>query len=168
MVAVFFLPIYANAVSVDGALGGVAGFATTFSQTVVRSVGVLFITMAVVAFLWGMVQFIWAKSNGGDGGKIKVGQDFMGWGLLALFIMFSVWGIIEFVGGATGINTGGEINMPYIQLTPGLLNTTNGSNQVSGNNQVKAQTQNTSASNSKVDTPPQNVVSNVVSGFIKD
>lgn len=113
-----FMPIFASALSTESALGGLAGIVDTFSNTVVRSVGTLFMTMSVVAFLWGMVQFIWAKSNGSEGAKIKVGQDFMAWGLLALFVIFSVWGIISFVGGATGIKTGGSIDVPSIQFKP--------------------------------------------------
>ena len=111
-----FVPVPSFAV-MDEALGGFAGFVDTFTSTVVRSVGALFMTMSVVAFFWGLLQFIWAKSNGGDGDKVKVGKDFMVWGLLALFIMFSVWGIIEFLGGVTGIKTGGNLEVPAVQLT---------------------------------------------------
>lgn len=114
---IVFLPYFAYAVSTDEALGGLAGMVDTFSGTVVKSVGTLFITLAVVTFFWGMVQFIWYKREG-NAGNVKVGQSFMAWGLLALFVMFSVWGIISFVGGAVGIKTGGEIQIPYLEFKP--------------------------------------------------
>ncbi len=68
---------------------------TTFTTTVVKSLGALLLAAALVAFFWGVVQYIWGNREAKPE-KIKSGNQFMGWGLLALFVMFSVYGIIQF------------------------------------------------------------------------
>ena len=74
-----------------------------FTSQVVSTVGALLLTLGTVVFIWGVVKFMWGKSQGKTEG-VKIGQDFMGWGLLALFVMFSVWGIIAFVQSSLGPN----------------------------------------------------------------
>jgi hypothetical protein len=68
---------------------------TTFTTTVVKSLGALLLAAALVAFFWGVVQYIWGNRSA-NAQKINDGNKFMGWGLLALFVMFSVYGIIQF------------------------------------------------------------------------
>lgn len=89
-----------------------------FTSTVVKAIGTLMLASATVAFFIGIVQFIWAKREG-NGEKAKVGQNFMLWGLIALFVMFSVWGIITFFGRTLGIQTGGNINIPSFNFVGG-------------------------------------------------
>jgi hypothetical protein len=93
---------------------------STFTQTVVKSVGTLFIALAVVAFLFGIVQYIWGLREG-DAKKVKDGNSFMIWGLVALFVMFSVYGIISL---AQGVLFNGKLNnsivIPEIKLSPKL------------------------------------------------
>lgn len=59
---------------------------------------------AVILFFSWLVQFIY---NAGDENKIKQGRSFLLWGLLGLFILFSLWGILTlmcetFLGSACG------------------------------------------------------------------
>lgn len=49
----------------------------------------------VVAFFYGIVEYIWGRRQGNIE-KTKNGNQFMTWGLIALFVMFSVYGIIKF------------------------------------------------------------------------
>lgn len=51
----------------------------------------LLIALAVVIFLWGVVQYITA---GGDEEKKKKGRDTMIWGIVGLFVMVAVWGLV--------------------------------------------------------------------------
>ncbi len=87
-------------VSAQGATGVQAGFGTlaglidSFSQTVVVAFGSLLMAGAVVVFFMGVVQYIWGLRSG-DSGKAKVGSNFMLWGLVGLFVMFSVYGIVK-------------------------------------------------------------------------
>lgn len=72
-----------------------------FTGSVVKAVGYLFLALATVVFFWGMVQFIW-NSREGDSNATKNGKQFMMWGIIGLFVMFSIWGIIKFAQGAIG------------------------------------------------------------------
>ena len=118
--ALFILsPIYSYAATAtsDTVFGGLGNIINSFNESVVKSVGTLFLTTAVVVFFYGIVKFILSKSHG-DAGGVKLGQSFMAWGLLALFVMFSVWGIIEFFGSSLNIKTGGTVDVPSIQFKP--------------------------------------------------
>jgi hypothetical protein len=56
-------------------------------------VGLMFM-MGFCAFLYGLVQYI-VGARGGDPKKIETGNKFMGWALLAIFVLFSSYGIIK-------------------------------------------------------------------------
>jgi hypothetical protein len=79
---------------------------SSFNANIVQTLGVLAISSAVVVFFFGIVQYIFGIRNG-DAAKAKAGNLFMVWGLVGLFVMFSVWGIIYFaqsIFGIVGIN----------------------------------------------------------------
>lgn len=57
-------------------------------------IGVLF-GVALVVFLYGLVQYLW-KSHG-DPSAIKEGSRHIGWGLVGMFIMFSVFGFLQII-----------------------------------------------------------------------
>ncbi len=86
------VPLLVSAQTNFSSLGTLIG---NFRTNVVEALGMLAITAAVVAFFFGVVQFIWASREGKDTEMTK-GKNFMLWGLIALFVMFSVWGIIKF------------------------------------------------------------------------
>jgi len=67
----------------------------------------LLIDLAVLAFFWGLVKFIFAQGSeksSADGKKIMI------WGLIGLFVMISVWGIIKFFQDILGV--GGITTLP--------------------------------------------------------
>lgn len=83
--------------SVAGAQVGINTFAeliTLFTSQIISALGALFLSAGVVAFFYGVVQYIWGLRQG-DAAKAKVGNSFMIWGLVGLFTMFSVYGIIK-------------------------------------------------------------------------
>lgn len=91
------------------------------SEILVPVVELLFV-LALVYFLWGVVQFI-MHSSSPDGRKD--GQQHMLWGIIGLAIMFSVFGIMNLIfctvtdcnssgGQTTGIN-----NQPITE--PGVI-----------------------------------------------
>ena len=52
-------------------------------------------------FFWGLVRYIYSAGEG----EHREGRDLMLWGLLALFVLFSIYGILrvldnEFLSGA--------------------------------------------------------------------
>lgn len=70
--------------------------------------------IALLAFFWGLVKYIFAQGNEeskADAKKIMI------WGLVALFVMVSVWGLVRFIGNALGIQQGDTIVVPSV---PGL------------------------------------------------
>jgi len=56
--------------------------------------------LALLVFLWGLVQFIF---KAGDPEANKEGKNLMKWGLIALFVMVSVWGITAFIQRGLGL-----------------------------------------------------------------
>lgn len=103
-----------------------------FTTNIVKSLGYLAMSAAVVAFFFGVVQFIWA-SREGDGAQMTKGKTFMLWGLIALFVMFSVWGIIKFFQQSINLPNSSEITIPTLNIgggggtTPGSGGNTPGS-----------------------------------------
>jgi hypothetical protein len=80
-----------------------------------RIVGValpIVIAIGLLVFLWGLVKFIFAGSEGKDEGK-----HLMIWGLIALFVMVSVWGLVRWIGNALDIEQGGTVPIPTV---PGI------------------------------------------------
>lgn len=80
---------------------GVKTFIENITKNIVVTSGYLFLSMATVAFLWGMLQFILAQREG-ETKAIEAGKSMMGWGIFSLFIMFSIWGIIAFMQRTIG------------------------------------------------------------------
>lgn len=133
--AVFLLTLFTPALSF--AVGGTDGFVNlnklilSFANGVVRSTGYMLFTLAVVAFFWGIVQFIWSARQGAEGKGIQKGTQFMKWGLIAIFVMFSLWGIIKFAQDVFQIQGENTIIVPsldFIQSGGNGLNDTTGGN----------------------------------------
>lgn len=64
-----------------------------FYQITNALVGIL-ATLALVVFFWGIVKYI---ASAGDEDKAKEGKSIMIYGVIALFVMFSVFGLITFL-----------------------------------------------------------------------
>ena len=60
----------------------------------------LFISLAVVFFLYGVIEFIAGAANED---KRTEGKKHMVWGIIGLFIMVSVFGIINLIMGTIGV-----------------------------------------------------------------
>lgn len=71
-------------------LGGVIG---NVIGLINQMIPVLF-ALALVFFMWGCVKYI--MSAGGEGGGHGTNpRDLIVWGLVSLFVIFSVWGILQ-------------------------------------------------------------------------
>ncbi len=82
------------------------------AQALVSNLGVFAIGVAVLAFFWFLITFIWkGKDSPDEQSKSLRG---MGYSVLALFVMVSIWGIIGLLGSITGVNQGGNIPIPGI------------------------------------------------------
>jgi uncharacterized membrane protein YidH (DUF202 family) len=69
---------------------------------IAKSVVPLIFTLAVVSFIWGVVQYV---INNEEEAKKEKAKSFMIWGIIALTVMVSIWGIVSIVGGTFGIDT---------------------------------------------------------------
>ena len=62
----------------------------------------LMFAVAVLYFLWGMLQFIKGADSPEDR---KTGQSHMMWGVIGLFIMVSVVSILKIIINTLGVDT---------------------------------------------------------------
>lgn len=62
----------------------------------------LIFALAVVMFVWGVVQFV---LNSDEEAKKAKGKQFMIWGIIALAVMISVWGLVGILGATFGFTT---------------------------------------------------------------
>lgn len=63
--------------------------------------------VALLAFIWGIVKYIAAA---GDEKAAKEGKSIMIYGVIALFVLFSVWGLVDFIGREFGIPANNQMN----------------------------------------------------------
>ncbi|MBI2049104.1 MAG: hypothetical protein HYT29_01560 [Parcubacteria group bacterium] len=72
------------------------------NDVILNPIIVLLFALALVMFLWGVFQYVVMQ----DSDKAHVqGRNHMFWGLIGMFIMFSVFAIIRIVTGTFGIPT---------------------------------------------------------------
>ncbi|MDO8471265.1 MAG: hypothetical protein Q7S49_01510 [bacterium] len=94
-------------------LGNIESLVTAIGRVVGLALPIV-VAIALLAFFWGLVKFIFAQGN--EEAKTDA-KKIMLWGLIALFVMVSVWGLVKFIGTAFGIPEGGTIVVPTV---PGL------------------------------------------------
>jgi membrane protease YdiL (CAAX protease family) len=68
--------------------------------------------LAVLAFFWFLIEFIWKGRDDAEAKKRSLSG--MGYAVLALFVMVSIWGIVGFLGSMFGIGQGGSVPVPGI------------------------------------------------------
>lgn len=77
----------------------------------------LIVAAAVIVFMFGVVRFIW-KAGDGDANYTSNLAKYLGYSLVAMFVMLSMWGIIFLVGGSLGIGQGGVAPIPTLPTGP--------------------------------------------------
>lgn len=77
---------------------------------ILNPVAGLVIATGIFIFFWGLVKFIWQS---GSEDAVKQGKKLMTWGVVALFVMFSVWGIV----GILTNSFGWDIGAPFLRTT---------------------------------------------------
>ena len=84
------------------------------AQTIVTRLVPFAVGIAVLAFFWFLITFIWkGRDNPEEQSKSLAG---MGWSVLALFVMVSIWGIVGFLGSIVGVNQGGNVPIPGVPV----------------------------------------------------
>jgi len=94
-----------QSVGVTQSTSGIMGLIGLVQEVMNRLVPIM-VGLAVLAFFWFVVVFVWmAKDNPDEQIKARSG---MGYSILAIFVMVSIWGIISFIGNTFGIAQGGS------------------------------------------------------------
>lgn len=78
-------------------VGDILGYATCLIGS---SIIPLFFALAVVMFIWGVVQYV---INGEDEAKKTKGKQFMIWGIIGLAVMISIWGLVGILTDTFGV-----------------------------------------------------------------
>jgi hypothetical protein len=86
--------------------------------TISRFIVPLVFGLAMVLFIWGVVQYV---INTDDETKKKKGKMFMIWGIVALSVMVSVWGLVKILGNTFGVDT---TVVPQLSTGPDVVNDT--------------------------------------------
>jgi len=74
----------------------------TFAFELIAKLQSLFWVFAIGLFFWGLVKFIYHSS---DSAEHENGKQYMVWGIIVFFVLFSIWGIVELLGDSLGIDT---------------------------------------------------------------
>jgi hypothetical protein len=92
-------------------------FAQTFGSilgvinSLVNELIPLTMALALLAFFWGLVKYIWNSGNEeskADGKKIMIA------GIVGLFVMISIWGLVGIIAQTFGVRTGGTQAPPSV------------------------------------------------------
>ncbi len=84
-------------------IGELFSFATCL---IVRSFIPIMFAVAIVAFVWGVIQFF--IFGAAEEAKREKGKQFIVWGIVALAVMLSVLGLVRILGNTFGILPGGS------------------------------------------------------------
>jgi uncharacterized membrane protein HdeD (DUF308 family) len=100
----------------EGDMSTLTGIIDFFSYTLATGVLPLLIGLAVVAFVYGIIEYFLNPDNEE---KRKKGKSFILWGVIALFVMISFWGIVGVLQNTfkTEDNSSG-IKIPNIPQQP--------------------------------------------------
>ena len=80
-------------------------------QSIVNTLVPLFIALALLFFIWGLVTFILAA---GDEAARAEGRSKMIWGIIALFVIVSVWGLVALLNQLSGVGQGTAVTTPAV------------------------------------------------------
>jgi len=84
-------------------------------NTVINALVPIIISIALVVFFWGLVQYL-VKIGGGSSQDRGDAIQLMIWGVVAIFVMVSIWGIIRLLQSTFKVNSQDPIVPKAIQL----------------------------------------------------
>jgi hypothetical protein len=87
-------------------------FINSISDLIGNTISGLLLTLAVAAFFWVVVKFIFNRSKGNATG-LEDAKNQLLWGVIGIFVMFSIWGIVTFLQTGLGF-TQNTIQAPTI------------------------------------------------------
>ena len=82
-----------------------------FIRDTVRTLIPVFFGIAVLAFFWGLIEYI---RSAGDPKKAAEGKSIMIYGILAIAVMLSIYGITYWLQNVVGITNNSPIPVPTV------------------------------------------------------
>lgn len=82
----------------------------------------ILVGLAILAFFWGLVRYIWSQ---GSDGKIEA-KKVMLYSLVAVFVMVSLYGIIYLAQSTFGVDQTGNFTAPRVNTGGSNINTGGG------------------------------------------
>ena len=110
---ILLMPSFAHAaVNCSGVarITDIQSFLCTFSDLINFATGVLG-AIALLVFFWGLVKYI-AKAD--DEKAKEQGKNIMVWGVIALFVMFSIFGLVKFLQNSFGTTGNNSMDVPTL------------------------------------------------------
>jgi len=111
LLMVAFIPMLASASG-----HGVGGVLLKISELLNQVIPIL-ITLAIIYFIWGVIQYVTAK----DEEKQAEARKTIVSGIIGIFVIVSIWGLVSLVGRTFGIGSGLDtsLGIPCVPDTPG-------------------------------------------------
>lgn len=108
---VFALPAITLAQD-SGRIGYLFRQVLEFIANTIAFLGPVLIGLALLAFFWALVQYLFNKNQ-----KAEDSRKYLGYSILILFVMVSIWGIVRFIQTNLGIQDGlDQTNIPRVQI----------------------------------------------------
>ena len=85
----------------------------------VKLLGAVAAAAALLFFFWGLAKLIFYA---GDETKRGEGKKVMFWGIIALFVLFSIWGIVDYIGRQIEVPLDSPVELPALLCPPGTAN----------------------------------------------
>jgi hypothetical protein len=96
----------------DGTDEGIKGLVNAGFNLITQVLIPLAFTLCLLYFFWGIVKYI--RTGAGSEKEAGEGKKIMIWGIVGLFVAFSVWGIISFIRTELGVLPIQNIDMPSV------------------------------------------------------
>jgi hypothetical protein len=112
MVALLGAPVFVLAQGTNPAVSTLTNLANGAASIVTILLPVA-ASLAVLFFFWSLAMFI-LSSGSAEKGKNKTQ---MLWGVVAIFVIFSIWGLVGFLRSTFGIDDDATMAAPSITMT---------------------------------------------------
>ena len=101
------LPALASAQSLLNTLG--------FFNTILNGAIGLLITLAIIAFFWGLIRYLFTEGAEGKAAGLKI----MLMGVIVIFVMVSIWGIVRLLQSTFSVTSTTPVIPQGIQINTG-------------------------------------------------
>jgi hypothetical protein len=105
--SVIALPALAGAQSLLNTLG--------FFNTLLNAAIGLMITLAIIAFFWGLIKYLFTEGTEGK----AVGLKIMLMGVITIFVMVSIWGLVRLLQSTFQVTSTTPVIPQGIQINTG-------------------------------------------------